>query len=103
MEELFGSITIFAGVLSFFMFGIAMYINIWIYYSADKKKFPLFPIVSPISISSYDLMIKSMFKFSWKEEGMNKTLKLRSNQLRKLSGVLLLLTLCLGILTAIVG
>ena len=103
MEELLGSITIFAGVLSFFTFGIAIYMNIWIYYNADKNKFPLFPIVSPISISSYELMMKSMFKLNWKVGGMNQRLKLRSNQMRKLSGVLLLLTLFFGILTAIFG
>lgn len=103
MEKIFGSITILAGVLSFVTFGIAVYMNIWIYYSASKEKFPFFPLVNPVSMSSYELMVKSMFKFNWKEEGMNKKHKLRSNQLRKLSGVLLLLTLFFGILTAIVG
>jgi hypothetical protein len=77
--------------------------NLWIYYCVDKKKYPLFPLfLNPFSFSSYELMLNSMFKMSWKVEGENKKLKLKSNNLRKFSGIILLIIITTGILSLII-
>ncbi len=93
---------IFIGIaLSFFSFGIAFYMNLWIHYSADHNKYPLFPFLNPFSFSSYELMLNSMFKLKWKVEGENEKLKRKSNKLRRFSGIMLLINIILGILSAI--
>lgn len=99
MEELFNGIILLGVTLAFLSYGIAIYMNIWIYYSADENKFPLFPILNPFSISTYELMSKSMFKLNWKIIGGNKKLKQKSNNLRKFSGIMLLLALGCEILS----
>jgi hypothetical protein len=102
MNDIFFGIIFFAFALSFFSFGIGIYMNLWIYYSADKSKYPLFPILNPFSFSSYELMLNSMFKISWKVENQNKKLKQKSNSLRKFSGIMLLITIAIGILSLII-
>ena len=95
---------IFIGIaLSFFSFGIAFYINVWIYYSANYNKPPLFPFLNPLSYSFYELMLKSMFKLKWKVEGENKKLKQISNKLRRFSGFILLINIIIGILIKILN
>ena len=101
MNDIFVGIAFLAWVLTFFSFGIGILTNIWINYSCDKTKHPFFPILNPFSISSYQLMINSMFKLTWKSEGGNKKLKHKSNKLRKFSGIMLLVTIGFGILSLI--
>ena len=103
MNEILSGIIFIAFALSFFSFGIGIYMNLWIYYSADKDKYPFFPILNPLSISSYELMLNSMFKISWKVENQNKKLKQKSNGLRKFSGIMLLITIAIGILSLIIS
>ena len=103
MDEIFNGIIIIGFVFAFFSYGIAIYMNIWIYYSADEEKYPLFPILNPFSFSSYELMLNSMFKLNWKIEGENEKLKRKSNNLRKFSGIVLLLTIGTGILSLIIN
>lgn len=93
---------IFIGIaLSFFSFGIALCMNLWIYYSADHNKYPLFPFLNPFSFSSYALMLNSIFKLKWKVEGENEKLKRKSNKLRLFSGIILLVNFIIGILSTI--
>ncbi|WP_435255277.1 hypothetical protein [Tenacibaculum sp. A30] len=101
MNDIVFGIIFIGFALSFFSFGIAIYMNLWIYYSADQNKYPLFPILNPFSFSSYELMLNSMFKLKWKVEGENEKLKGKSNKLRRFSGIMLLITAILGILSAI--
>ena len=103
MNDILFIIIFLAFALSFFSFGIAIYMNLWIYYSADKSKYPFFPILNPLSFSSYELMLNSMFKLNWKIENENKKLKLKSNKLRKFSGITLLITIATGILSLILN
>ena len=103
MNEIITGITTFGFVSAFFSFGIATYMNIWIYYSADQKKFPLFPILNPFSFSSYQLMLNSMFKTNWKIEGENEKIKRKSNKLRRFSGIMLVVTIVSGILNLILN
>ena len=103
MNDIVVGIIFIGFVLSFFSFGIAIYMNLWIYYSADKNKYPLFPILNPFSFSSYELMLNSMFKLKWKVEGRNENLKRKSNKLRRFSGIMLLVTIVLGILSTILN
>jgi hypothetical protein len=103
MNEILSGIIFIAFALSFFSFGIGIYMNLWIYYSTDKNKYPLFPILNPFSFSSYELMLNSMFKISWKVENPIKNLKQKSNNLRKFSGIMLLITVALGILSLIIS
>jgi hypothetical protein len=42
-----------------------------------------------------------MFKLKWKVEGENEKLKRKSNKLRRFSGIMLLINIILGILSAI--
>ena len=102
MNEFFSGLIFIAFALSFFSFGIGIYMNLWIYYSADKSKYPFFPILNPFSFYSYELMLNSIFKISWKVEKQNKKLKQKSNSLRKFSGIMLLITLVLGVLSLII-
>ena len=102
MNDIFFGIIFFAFALSLFSFGISIYMNLWIYYSADKSKYPFFPILNPFSFSTYELMLNSMFKISWKVENENKKLKRKSNNLRKFSGIMLLTTIVTGILSLII-
>jgi len=101
MNDIFVGITFFTWALTFFSFGIGILINIWIYYSDEKSKYPFFPILNPFSISSYQLMINSMFKLDWKTEDGNKKLKHKSNKLRKFSGIMFLVTLAFGLISLI--
>ncbi|MDC9722461.1 MAG: hypothetical protein PSN34_06770 [Urechidicola sp.] len=101
MNEIFNVIILTGFTLSFFSYGIAYYMNLWIYYTADENKFPFFPILNPFSISTYELMFKSMLKLNWKTNGENEKLKLKSNNMRKFSGIMLLLALGFGILSLI--
>ncbi|WP_336129384.1 hypothetical protein [Mesoflavibacter sp. CH_XMU1422-2] len=103
MNDIVFGIIFIGFVLSFFSFGIAIYMNLWIYYSADQNKYPLFPILNPFSFSSYELMLNSMFKLKWKVEGRNENLKRKSNKLRRFSGIMLLVTIVLGILSTILN
>ena len=103
MNEIFTGIIIIGFALSFFSFGIGFYMNIWIYYSADENKYPLFPILNPFSLSSFELMLNSIFKMVWKIDGENKKLKRKSNNLRKFSGIALLSTVGIGILGLIIN
>lgn len=101
MNDIVFGIIYIGFALSLFSFGIAIYISLWIYYSADQNKYPSFPILNPFSFSSYELMFKSMFKLKWKLKGKNEKLKRKSNSLRRFSGIMLLITTILGILSAI--
>ena len=103
MTEITTGITIIGFVLAFFSFGLGIYLNIWIYYSADQKKFPLFPVLNPFSFSSYELMLNSIFKMNWKIEGKNEKNKRKSNKLRRFSGLMLLATIISGILNLILN
>ena len=98
MDEIITGITLTGILLAFFSFGIGIYMNFWIYYSADHNKFPLFPFLNPFSFSTYELMLNSMFKLNWKIEGENEKLKRKSNKLRRFSGIMLLLSIAGGIL-----
>tara|TARA_B110000037_G_C16963327_1_gene441894 strand:+ start:63 stop:374 length:312 start_codon:yes stop_codon:yes gene_type:complete len=102
MNEIISGIMTLGIILSFISYGIGFYMNFWIYYSADKDKFPFFPILSPLSFSTYELMLNSIFKLSWKVEGENKKLKLKSNNFRKFSGIILLIIIATGILSLII-
>ncbi len=95
MQEIFLAFVVISSLVAIFSFTIAFYINIWIYYSADKNKYPFFPILNPFSIASYELMLNSMIKFNWKVENKAKGLKRNSNMLRKFAGILLLLNIIL--------
>lgn len=101
INEIFSGITTLGIILAFISYGIGFYMNFWIYYSADKDKFPFFPILSPLSLSTYELMLNSTFKMSWKVEGENKKLKLKSNNFRKFSGITLLIIIATGILNLV--
>lgn len=101
MNDIIFGIIFIGFALSFFSFGIAIFMNLWIYYSADQNKYPLFPILNPFSFSSYELMLNSMFKLKWKIEGENEKLKRKSNMLRRFSGIMLVITIILGILSTI--
>ena len=101
MNDIVFGIIFIGFALSFFSFGIAIFMNLWIYYSADQNKYPLFPILNPFSLSSYELMFNSMFKLTWKIEGENEKLKRKSNMLRRFSGIMLVITIILGILSTI--
>lgn len=103
MTEIITGITIIGFILAFFSFGIGIYVNLWIYYSDDKSKYPFFPILNPFSFSSYELMLNSMFKMNWKIEGKNEKLKQKSNKLRKFSGIMLLIAIGSGILNLIIN
>ena len=103
MNDFFFAIIFIGFVLGFFSYGIAFYMNLWIYYSADKNNLPFFRLVSPFSYSSYEWMLKSMFKLNWKVENDNKKLKQISNKLRKFSGIMLLITIATGILSLFVN
>ena len=101
MNDIFFWIIYLGFIVTFFSFGIAIYMNLWIYYSANKSKYPLFPILNPLSFSSYELVLNSMVKMNWKVEGENKKLKLKSNKLRKFSGKILLIIIGIAILNLI--
>ena len=101
MNDIIFGIIFIGFALSFFSFGIAIFMNLWIYYSADQNKYPLFPILNPFSFSSYELMLNSMFKLKCKIEGENEKLKRKSNMLRRFSGIMLVITIILGILSTI--
>jgi len=103
MIEILNGIIIIGFLLAFFAFGIGMYMNIYIYYSEDKDKFTLFPILSPFSFDSYELIFNSMSKLNWKIENENKKLKYKSNKLRRFSGMMLLIALTSGILSSILN
>ena len=103
MNDILLGIIFFAFVVAFLSFGIAIYMNLWIYYSVDKSKYPFFPILNPFSLSSYGLMLNSMIKLNWKIENENKKLKIKSNNLRKFSGIMLLITIAFGILNLILN
>ena len=103
MDEIITGITLTGIVLAFFSYGIGIYMNIWIYYSADQNNFPLFPILNPFSFSTYELMLNSMFKMNWKIEGKNEKLKRKSNKLRRFSGIMLLITIVTGLLNLILN
>jgi hypothetical protein len=77
-------------------FGIGICMNMWINYSEDESKFPLFPILSPFSIASYNLMLNSVFKLKWKIENDNQNQKRNSNKVRFFSAITLLLTIVCG-------
>lgn len=102
MNEILSGIIFVTFALSFFSFMIGAYMNLWIYYSADKNKYPLFPILNPFSFSAYELLFNSMFKLKWKIEKENEKIKRKSNKLRRFSGIMLLTTLALGILSLII-
>jgi len=95
MNDIFFGIIFIGFALSIFSFGIAIYINLWIYYSVDKNKYPLFPILNPFSFSSYELLFRSIFKLKWKVEGHNVKLKRRSNKLRRFSGTIIALAIAI--------
>jgi len=101
MNDIIFGIIFIGFALSFFSFGIAIFMNLWIYYYADQNKYPLFPILNPFSFSSYELMLNSMFKLKWKTEGENEKLKRKSNMLRQFSVIMLVITIILGILSTI--
>lgn len=101
MNDIFFGIILIGFALSIFSFGIAIYINLWIYYSVDQNKYPLFPILNPFSFSSYELLLSSIFKLKWKVEGGNEKLKNISNKLRQFSGIILVITIVLSILNSI--
>ena len=101
MNDVFFGIIFIEFVLAFFSFGIAIYMNIWIYYCEDESKFPYFPFLNPLSFSSYELFLNSMFKMNWKVENENKKLKRKSNKLRKFSGKMLLVIIGTGILSLV--
>jgi len=103
MNDIFFGLFFIGFALAFFSYGIGFYMNLWIYYSADKSKYPFFPILNPLSFSSFELMLNSMFKLNWKIENENKKLKLKSNKLRKFSGIMFLITIAFGILNLIVN
>jgi hypothetical protein len=103
MTEIITGITVSGFIFAFFSFGIGIYMNIWVYYSADKKKFPLFPILNPLSFSSYELMLNSMFKINWEIAGKNQKIKLLSNKLRRFSGIILVLSIISGIVNLILN
>ena len=98
MNDIFIGITLIAFALAFFSYGIGIYMNFWIYYSADQDKYPLFPILNPFSFATYELILNSMFKIKWKVENENKKLKRKSNKLRRFSGIMFLITVIFGIL-----
>lgn len=95
MQEFLLAFVVISSLVAIFSFTIASYINIWIYYSADKSKYPFFPILNPLSIASYELMLNSIIKLNWKVENKAKGLKRISNMLRKFAGILLLLNIIL--------
>jgi len=100
MNEIFFGVIYIEFALAFFAFAIAIYLNLWIYYSADESKYPYFPIfLNPLSFSTYELLLNSIFKMNWKVEGENKKLKVKSNNLRKFSGIMILITIATKILT----
>lgn len=101
MSDIFFGVIFIGFALSIFSFGIAIYINLWIYYSVDKNRYPLFPILNPFSFSSYELLFSSIFKLKWKVEGDNKKLKSRSNKLRQFSVIIFVITIILLILNSI--
>lgn len=103
MNDILFGIILTGFALSFFSFVIAIYMNLWIYYSADQNKYPFFPILSPFSFSSYELLINSILKLEWKIEGGNEKLKRKSNKLRRFSGIVLLITFVVGILYIILN
>lgn len=91
MKGIIEGISILGLIVGFFSFAIAGYINIWIYYSTDKKKYPLFPILNPFSFSTYELISNSIFTFAWDITDKNQKLKRRSNYLRKFSGKMIII------------
>jgi hypothetical protein len=100
MEDFFFEIAFFGFVIAFFSFCIANYMNLSIYKSLDENKFPFNSMfLNPFSFSTYELIIKAMFKMNWKLEGENQKLKNRSNKLRKFSGIILLLSILIGVLS----
>ena len=101
MSDIFFGIIFCGFVLSLFSFSIAFYMNIWIYYSEDKNKYPYFPFLNPFSFSSFELMFNSMFKIIWDVEHENKKLKLQSNKLRKFSGFMILISIITTIMNLI--
>jgi|GEM_PF-4798150 len=102
MGELINTIIFIGFVLALICFGIGFYLNIIIYYSERKDKYPSFPILNPLAYSSYELMFNSMFKLDWKIQDSNKNLKKRSNDLRRISAFCLLFVLVCGILSLII-
>ncbi|MGY5353515.1 hypothetical protein [Wenyingzhuangia sp. IMCC45467] len=103
MNDIYFGIIFTCITLSIFSFTIAFLMNLWIYYSAEDDKYPLFPILNPLSASSYELMFKSMFKMKWNIEGENKKFKKKSNNLRNFSGIIILLAIVVGILNALIN
>ena len=101
MNDIFLGIIFIEFALIIFPFGIAIYMNIWIYYCEDEDRFPYFPFLNPFSYSSYELMLNSMFKMNWEVENENKKLKRKSNKLRKFSGKMLLVIIGTGILSLV--
>jgi hypothetical protein len=104
MVEIFNAIIFIGFALALFSFAIGVYMNVWIYYCEEDHKFPLFPFLNPFSFSSYELLLNSMFKFdSWEVNGENQKLKRKSNNLRKFSRKILLITIGVIILNWIIN
>ena len=68
---------------------VVCFLNFWIYYDSDKKKYKYFLFLNPFSISTYELFFKSFFTFRWGE------IKNKDNKFRKIVNKL---SIFLGIL-----
>ena len=103
MSEIFTAIIITECFIAVFAFGIGYIFNIWIYYCEDEDKFPMFPILNPFSFASFELILSSMFTFSWKIEGNNRKLKRNVNRLIKFSGIMVLIIIVTVILSLVLS
>lgn len=83
MDQILTLIILIVCVVAAISYGLIGTLNLWIYYYSNDEKFPMFPILNPLSIASYELMIHSMFTFIWKEQKPNYKLKRIVNKTSK--------------------
>ncbi|MCF8298439.1 MAG: hypothetical protein K9J13_12905 [Saprospiraceae bacterium] len=103
MLDLIAIIIIVEIITTLLSYGLIFYVNIWIYYSQDSEKFPLFPILNPFLFKSYDLMLSAMFTFKWKEKNPNLKLKKIVNKTSRVLGILILSNLITIIVRLIIS
>src|SRR5680860_38614 len=103
MTEILTIIIIGQIFLILICYGLIFYQNLWIYYSENPEKHKYFPLLNPFSISTYSLMISSMFTLKWNEnEGEKKRLKKNVNKIRKLLITLIGIAIISGVTSILI-